>query len=503
VRLCKRHLPFIALLCGVILAMLPSLASSATTASVEALNEGGGIYGETHRWSPTPAEVTRNGGVVTFSNKSALVPHGVVWQSTPAKPSCEEGAGKVPVGVGHSGYSWSGACTFTQEGTYTYYCSVHGAAMSGTIYVNANGTLPPTATTEAATPISETAATLRGNVNPEGQPTSYYFNYGTSTAYGEKTSPASVGTDSAGHALSAPIAGLLPGTLYHFQVVAVFASGESSVFGADRTFTTLSPPGAPTASTGEATPVGETEATLRGTVNPNGEATTYFFNYGTTSNYGHTTSVLSAGADNVDHAISAVLSGLAPGTLYHFELVAHNNSGDAPGADRTFTTASPSPLPPPPPPPPPTTTTARTPTPQPIASAVTSPLPSSAASLGFTGGSPFAGSASAAIKISSAQHGSSVHGVLDIAPAGAGARLEVDLLAASASLARRHAKQVRIGRFLRVSLAAGKLSFSVPLNAQAKRALRRHHRLPVIVQITITPLHGAPVTVMRSVTLHG
>ena len=121
-----------------------------------------------------------------------------------------------------------------------------------------------------------------------------------------------------------------------------------------------------------------------------------------------------------------------------------------------------------------------------------------------TSGSPLAGSASTAIKVTGAQHGSSVHGSLDIAPAGAGARLEVDLLAASAALARKqHAKQVRIGRFLRASLAAGKLSFAVSLNAQAKRALHRHHRLPVIVQITITPLHGSPLTTTRSVSLRG
>ena len=86
--------------------------------------------------------------------------------------------------------------------------------------------------------------------------------------------------------------------------------------------------------------------------------------------------------------------------------------------------------------------------------------------------------------------------------AGAGGRLEVDLLAASASLARKHAKQVRVGRLLRASLTAGKLSFSVSLNAQAKHALHRHHRLPVIVQITLSPLHGAPITATpRNVTL--
>lgn len=500
-----RHLPFIALLCGATIALLPSLASSATTASVEALNEGSGLYGETHRWSPAQVAVTTNGGKVTFANNSSAVPHGIVWKSGPGAPACEEGAGKVPVGAGHSGYSWSGACTFTQEGTYSYYCSVHGLAMSGTVYVNAAGALPPTATTEAATGITENGATLRGAIDPNGQPTSYYFNYGTTAGYGQKTSELSVGSDSVNHALSAALNGLAAGTTYHFQIIATYASGASTVLGGDRTFVTASPPGAPTASTTAAAAVGETGATLNGQVNPNGSATTYLFNYGTTSSYGHTTAIASAGEGATSREVSTALTGLVPGTTYHFQIVAHNSLGDAPGLDETFTTASP-------PPPPPTTTTTTTTTPTPTGTAttttatttaMTSTPPPAAASAGAKTASPLAGSASSAIKLASAQHGSSVHGTLDISPAGAGGRLQVDLLAASASLARKHAKPVRIGRYLRASLTAGNLSFSVSLDAQAKRALRRHHRLPVTVQITLAPLHGAAFTTTRSVILRG
>ncbi len=497
-----RHLPLIALLCGLTIALLPSLASSATTASVEAINEGAPPYGETHRWSPDQVAVTTNGGKVTFANNSAAVPHGIIWKSVPATPACEEGAGKVPVGVAHSGVSWSGACTFTQSGTYSYYCSVHGLAMSGTVYVNAAGALPPTGTTEAATGVTETGATLRGTINPNGQPTSDYFNYGTTASYGSKTTELSVGSDSVNHALSAAVAGLAAGTTYHFQIVANYASGASTVLGGDRTFITASPAGAPTVSTGAATSIGETQATLRGTINPHGTATTYFFNYGPTNSYGETTAIASAGAGSISHEVVATIAGLTPGTTYHFQLIAHNSLGDAPGFDETFTTEST---------PPPSTTTTTTTTPAPPTSttstttttSVSTTPPPAAANLGVSSGSPLAGSASTAIKISSAQHGASVHGSLAISSAGAGSRLEVDLLAASASLARKHAKPVRVGRYLRASLAAGQLSFTVSLNAQAKRALRRRHRLPVVVQITISPLHGAPIATTRNVTLRG
>jgi len=79
------------------------------------------------------------------------------------------------------------------------------------------------------------------------------------------------------------------------------------------------------------------------------------------------------------------------------------------------------------------------------------------------------------------------------------------LLASGASLAKaRHKKSTSavVGRLVRSSLYAGKVSFAVSLNAKAKSALRRHHRLALAVKIVLTPLHGAPVSTTRSVVLH-
>jgi hypothetical protein len=87
---------------------------------------------------------------VAFSNPTA-VPHGVEWVSVPATPVCSG----VPVGTTEaaSGTQWSGNCTFTRPGTYSFYCTVHGAAMSGTITVSAAAGEPPvTTTTTTATP---------------------------------------------------------------------------------------------------------------------------------------------------------------------------------------------------------------------------------------------------------------------------------------------------------------------------------------------------------------
>lgn len=96
---------------------------------------------------------------------------------------------------------------------------------------------------------------------------------------------------------------------------------------------------APTVVTGAASPVTATTATLNGTINPQGTATSYRFEYGTTTSYGSLTGVTSAGAGTGDVALSAPIGGLAPGTTYHFRLVALRGGVEiASGADATFTT---------------------------------------------------------------------------------------------------------------------------------------------------------------------
>ena len=95
---------------------------------------------------------------------------------------------------------------------------------------------------------------------------------------------------------------------------------------------------APTASTGLAGPVTDAAATLAGSVNPKGSPTSYRFEYGTTTAYGSSSSATDAGAGVNAVAASASLSGLAPGTTYHYRVVASNSGGVAPGGDQTFTT---------------------------------------------------------------------------------------------------------------------------------------------------------------------
>jgi phosphodiesterase/alkaline phosphatase D-like protein len=193
----------------------------------------------------------------------------------------------------------------------------------------------PAASTSAATAVSSAAATLHGNVNPEGVPTDYYFQYGTTAAYGGKTATQSAGSGTATQAVAYSVTGLAASTTYHYRLVAASAGG--TVVGGDLTVTTTKVP-APAVATAGATSVATTTAVVNGTINPEGTATSYYFQYGTTSGYGHNTTVRSAGSGTISAAVSQSLSGLAARTTYHYRLVAASAGGTVAGRDATFAT---------------------------------------------------------------------------------------------------------------------------------------------------------------------
>jgi RHS repeat-associated protein len=200
--------------------------------------------------------------------------------------------------------------------------------------------LKPSATTEAAGSVGETTATLKGQVNPNGAAATYQFEYGTTTSYGTKV-PAtaeSVGSGTTNVAVSKAISGLKGNTTYHFRVSATNASGTT--LGLDKSFTT---PKLPTATTEAATSVKETEATLKASVNPNGTATTYQFEYGKTISYGTKVplSPESVGSGTTAVVLSKAISGLAEGVTYHYRVVASNAAGSVNGADKTLKTTNP------------------------------------------------------------------------------------------------------------------------------------------------------------------
>jgi CSLREA domain-containing protein len=96
---------------------------------------------------------------------------------------------------------------------------------------------PPIVTTTAALGIGLTSASLRGTVTPSSQATGYFFEYGTTTAYGAQTQALFLPPPSNSQVIvSFLVAGLKQGTSYHFRLVASNADGTSR--GADQSFTT-------------------------------------------------------------------------------------------------------------------------------------------------------------------------------------------------------------------------------------------------------------------------
>jgi hypothetical protein len=96
---------------------------------------------------------------------------------------------------------------------------------------------------------------------------------------------------------------------------------------------------APAATTGGAAPVTFSTALLHGVVDPNGKATSYFFQYGANTLYGAQTPAASAGAGGARISVTAGVGALAPNTTYHYRLVAqYPGGGLVKGQDRAFKT---------------------------------------------------------------------------------------------------------------------------------------------------------------------
>ncbi|MGA2673410.1 MAG: protease pro-enzyme activation domain-containing protein [Terracidiphilus sp.] len=99
---------------------------------------------------------------------------------------------------------------------------------------------------------------------------------------------------------------------------------------------------APVATTGTATAITGTTATLGGTVNPEGADTHVWFLYGTSSTLSGATQTASVdlGSGTTATAASASLTGLTAGTQYYFQVVAQNATGTTNGAIANFTTTT-------------------------------------------------------------------------------------------------------------------------------------------------------------------
>ena len=205
--------------------------------------------------------------------------------------------------------------------------------------------------TDAATEVVETGATLNGSFAGNGEDTYYYFEWGRTAAYGSTTvaPPGEDAGSSSGPdrtAVSADLTNLKPYTTYHFRIVASNHGGSSIAYGEDQMFST--PPGVPTITGEWANQVHSDRARIHGEVDPNGADTSYHFEYVDDASYQESgfadakespEGAVKIGRSKQFVRAEALIYGLSPGTLYHYRAAGTNAAGvGTPSVDRTFST---------------------------------------------------------------------------------------------------------------------------------------------------------------------
>ena len=239
--------------------------------------------------------------------------------------------------------------------------SISGAAVEGAPGIGGPG--PDNSYLQSVT---ATTAQLQGGVYPNGNPTTYWWEYGTTTAYGQATAHFPAGAGTAPFAVAGALTGLAPSTTYHYRLVAQNQQGTGPMYGYDFTFTTAAAPNttgngggggtqpppdgggsttgggskpgggsttnknpitrpvAPAIGKPRVAALGGSSATVTASITPFGNRTSYYLAYGTTAKLGRRT-----GSGSASSMLTANwrLRALKPGKVYYLQVVATNGGG--------------------------------------------------------------------------------------------------------------------------------------------------------------------------------
>ena len=192
----------------------------------------------------------------------------------------------------------------------------------------------PVAETRPATNIRKNTATLNGIVNASNLPTYVTFEYGTTQSHGITVAAAqNPVTGNIPVCVSADITGLKAGTTYYFRIVAANSFGKKTSIDIPFKYSGE----IPYAETCAATKSSPRTVQLNGIVFSRGLSADVTFEYGPTADYG---SKITAGQSpvtgNTSSRVSAIVTGLKPGTNYHYRIVVTNDEGTTCGEDVTF-----------------------------------------------------------------------------------------------------------------------------------------------------------------------
>jgi len=241
--------------------------------------------------------------------------------------------------IGNSITNVSAGITGLTIGT-TYHFRVKAENSFGPVYGNDSEFefgYPPSVSTLEVTDLTSTATTLNAAINARGLPTIVTFEYGTTTDYGGQVTPEQNPiTGNSITNISANISGLTCSTIYHCRLKA--ENSFDTTYSSDKTF--LTPSGPPDATTLEAVKNTCTTVTLNGSVQGMCSSFVVTFQYGTDmTSYDQelTPDQTLVTADDITE-VSRNISGLTPGTTYHFRLKAESSFGTSYGSDKTINT---------------------------------------------------------------------------------------------------------------------------------------------------------------------
>jgi uncharacterized protein (TIGR02145 family) len=185
------------------------------------------------------ASTATSGGLISSDGGVAITVRGVCWSITAdpttadSKTTDGEGTGQFVSSIGNL------------SGGATYHVRAYATNSAGTAYgedltFTTTGQTP-SATSQAATNITATGATLNGTVNANDLAATVTFEYGPTTSYGQTVAaaPGQV-TGNTDKNVNAIISGLSSGVTYHFRIKAVNSDGTA--YGTDLTFTTTDVP---------------------------------------------------------------------------------------------------------------------------------------------------------------------------------------------------------------------------------------------------------------------
>lgn len=256
-------------------------------------------------------------------------------------------------------------------------------SISGAAAVGAPGIAGPGTNGGYSQLVTSNSAQLQGGIYPNGQDTTYWWEYGTTTSYGQEASATNndIGFGTAPVSVTDTLSGLSPGTTYHYRLDAQNQSGTE--YGYDYTFTTpattssspsnptppattttttQSPPATTTTTsnppvtapggsgTTATSPVtapavtnvrvapAATSASVTATIATGGSSTTYTLQYGTTPSLGQ--GYLGSQSSRASAAAQWTVRNLSPGKIYYFRVVASNAGGSSGGTLVRFETSA-------------------------------------------------------------------------------------------------------------------------------------------------------------------